>query len=75
MKKETFQIMKRPGIENEPIKVRTNFFEVTKLPKMKITHYDVTISPEVPPRLNRKVFACFSEENKNALGGVKPVYD
>ncbi|CAB4439380.1 unnamed protein product [Rhizophagus irregularis] len=75
MKKETFQIMKRPGIENEPIKVQTNFFEVTKLPKMKITHYDVTISPEVPPRLNRKVFACFSEENKNALGGVKPVYD
>ncbi|CAG8663706.1 17322_t:CDS:10 [Rhizophagus irregularis] len=67
--------MKRPGIENEPIKVQTNFFEVTKLPKMKITHYDVTISPEVPPRLNRKVFACFSEENKNALGGVKPVYD
>ncbi|PKK68178.1 Piwi-domain-containing protein [Rhizophagus irregularis] len=65
--------MKRPGIENEPIKVQTNFFEVTKLPKMKITHYDVTISPEVPPRLNRKVFACFSEENKNVLGGVKPV--
>ncbi|PKY60591.1 hypothetical protein RhiirA4_519173, partial [Rhizophagus irregularis] len=66
--------MKRP-IEREPIKVRTNFFEVTKLPKTKITHYDVTISPVVPPRLNRKVFACFSEENKRILGGVKPVYD
>ncbi|PKY61478.1 PAZ domain-containing protein [Rhizophagus irregularis] len=75
MEKETFQIMKRPGFESEPIKIRTNFFEVTKLPKMKIIYYDVKISPEVPPRLNRKVFTCFMEENKQALGGVKPVFD
>ncbi|CAB5182549.1 unnamed protein product [Rhizophagus irregularis] len=74
MEEETFQIMKRP-IERELTKVRTNFFEVTKLPKTKITHYDVTISPVVPWQLNKKLFACFSEENKKALGGVKPVYD
>ncbi|CAB4410376.1 unnamed protein product [Rhizophagus irregularis] len=75
MEKETFQIMKRPGFESEPIKVRTNFFEVTKLPKMNITHYDVTISPEVSSRLSRKVFNNFLEENQEALGGVKPVFD
>ncbi|EXX54101.1 hypothetical protein RirG_237720 [Rhizophagus irregularis DAOM 197198w] len=74
MEKETFQIMKRP-IERGPIKVRTNFFEVTKLPKTKITHYDVKISPEVPRRLNREVFNRFSEENQEALGGVKPVFN
>ncbi|PKY55107.1 Piwi-domain-containing protein [Rhizophagus irregularis] len=67
--------MKRPGFESEPIKVRTNFFEVTKLPKMNITHYDVTISPEVSSRLSRKVFNNFLEENQEALGGVKPVFD
>ncbi|PKY15738.1 Piwi-domain-containing protein [Rhizophagus irregularis] len=80
MSKETFQIMKRPGFGNKgvPIKIQTNFFEVTnKIPKMKITHYDVTIFPEVPPRLNinRKVFNHFSEENQVDLGGVKPVFD
>ncbi|PKB99050.1 Piwi-domain-containing protein [Rhizophagus irregularis] len=49
MEKETFQIIKRPGIGNkgEPIKVRANFFEVTKMQKTKIIHYDVTIKPEV----------------------------
>ncbi|MCE8166458.1 MAG: hypothetical protein I3270_02320 [Candidatus Moeniiplasma glomeromycotorum] len=77
MEKETYQIIKSPGIGNkgEPIKIRANFFEVTKIPKMRITHYDITISPEVPPRLNRKVFERFSKDNQDALGGVKPVYD
>ncbi|CAB4400131.1 unnamed protein product [Rhizophagus irregularis] len=77
MEKETFQIIKRPGIGNkgEPIKVRANFFEVTKMQKTKIIHYDVTIKPEVPPRLNRKVFNLFSEKNQEALGGVRPVFD
>ncbi|PKY23704.1 Piwi-domain-containing protein [Rhizophagus irregularis] len=77
MSKETFQIAKRPGIGNKgvPIKVRTNFFEVTKIPKMKIIHYFVTIFPKVSLRLNRKVFNHFSEENQRVLGGVKPVFD
>ncbi|RGB37332.1 Piwi domain-containing protein [Rhizophagus diaphanus] len=77
MSKETFQIIKRPGIGNKgvPIKVRTNFFEVTKIPKMKIIHYYVTIFPKVSLRLNRKIFNHFSEENQRVLGGVKPVFD
>ncbi|CAB4375543.1 unnamed protein product [Rhizophagus irregularis] len=31
--------------------------------------------PEVPPRLNRKIFNHFSEKNQEALGGVRPVFD
>ncbi|PKY52662.1 Piwi-domain-containing protein [Rhizophagus irregularis] len=77
MSKETFQIAKRPGIgrEGKQIRVRTNFFEVTKIPEMKIIHYYVTIFPKVSLRLNRKVFNHFSEENQRVLGGVKPVFD
>ncbi|POG72317.1 ribonuclease H-like domain-containing protein [Rhizophagus irregularis DAOM 181602=DAOM 197198] len=55
----------------EPVKIRTNYFEVTKMPKMKIIHYVIMIKPEVPPRLNRKIFNHFSEKNQEALGGVK----
>jgi eukaryotic translation initiation factor 2C len=33
------------------------------------------IKPEVPPRLNRKVFNHFSEKNQEVLGGVRPVFD
>ncbi|CAB4409322.1 unnamed protein product [Rhizophagus irregularis] len=59
----------------EQIKIRTNYFEVTKMPKMKIIHYVIMIKPEVPPRLNRKVFNHFSEKNQEVLGGVRPVFD
>ncbi|PKC01525.1 Piwi-domain-containing protein [Rhizophagus irregularis] len=77
MSKETFQIAKRPGFGNKgvPIRVRTNFFEVTKIPDMKIIHYYVTIFPKVSLRLNRKVFNHFSEDYQRVLGGVKPVFD
>ncbi|CAB5179818.1 unnamed protein product [Rhizophagus irregularis] len=61
--------------QGEQIKIRTNYFEVTKMPKMKIIHYVIIIKPEVPPRLNRKVLNHFSEKNQKALGGVRPVFD
>jgi hypothetical protein len=81
MEEAAFQItqfVRRPGIgrDGRPIRVRTNFFEVTTMPEMNITQYDVTITPEVPQRLNRKVFDRFVRDNQQgALGGAKPVYD
>ncbi|GBB93582.1 hypothetical protein RclHR1_00220016 [Rhizophagus clarus] len=81
MEEPPFQLtefVKRPGIGHvgKQIKVRTNFFEVTSLPETDIFHYDVTITPEVPQQLNRKVFNIFSEQNRNrALGGARPVFD
>lgn len=78
---EPFQLtefVKRPGVGHvgKQMKVRTNFFEITSLPEMEILHYDVTITPEVPQQLNRKVFDLFSEQNRTgALGNAKPVFD
>ncbi|CAG8516305.1 10444_t:CDS:10 [Funneliformis caledonium] len=61
--------MEKSGIN---IRVRTNFFEVTKLPEANIIHYDITISPDVSPILNRKVFR---ELERSAFDVVRPVFD
>lgn len=81
MEEAAFQItqfVRRPGIghEGRNIRVRANYFEITSIPQMNIIQYDVTITPEVPQRLNRKVFNCFVDQNYNgALGNSRPVYD
>ena len=70
--------VKRPGLGKIgfPVKVRANFFEVTALPDSDIHHYDISIIPEVPPALNRKIFKHFEEHHSESdLGKVKPVYD
>jgi hypothetical protein len=80
MEEAAFQItqfVKRPGFgqRGKPIKVRTNFFEILSMPEENILHYDVTITPKVPQRLNRKVFDRFVERNQGILRGAKPVFD
>jgi hypothetical protein len=58
------------------INVRTNFFEVKSLPGANIYHYNVTITPEVPPILNRQIFQHLEElHSKRNLGKIKSVYD
>ena len=64
------------GVIGRAIEVRTNFFEITSLPQSSIIHYDVTISPDVPPVINRKVYEEFETHQRNgALNGLKPVFD
>lgn len=80
MEEPAFQItqfVKRPiaGNVGRKIRVRANFFEITKMQDANILHYDVNITPEVPPRLNMKVFDRFVEQNQRALGNAKPVFD
>ena len=69
--------VKRPGLGRigRQIKVRANFFEIKKLPDANIHQCNVTITPEVPPALNRKIYKYFEEINSEALGKIKPVYD
>ncbi|CAG8457935.1 8826_t:CDS:2 [Funneliformis mosseae] len=69
--------VKRPGVgrEGRPLKVRANFFEVTSLPDSNVHHYDVTITPEVPPSLNRKIYCEFEALNENILATARPVFD
>lgn len=72
------QFVKRPGTCDigVPIRVRANFFEVTKMQDMNISQYEVNIKPTVPQRLNRRVFSRFMEQYREiALGGARPVFD
>jgi len=58
------------------IRVRTNFFEVKHFPDQNIIHYDVTVTPDVPPSLNRQVFQRFEDTFlTTTLGNVRAVYD
>ena len=69
------ELVKRPGLGRvgRPINIRTNYFEITALPSSDIYHYNIVITPKVPPALNRKVFQV--AENSNFFGGVRPVFD
>ncbi|CAG8434696.1 7785_t:CDS:10 [Diversispora eburnea] len=62
------EFVQRPdlGRLGKGIRVRSNFFEVTSLPQENIIHYDVTITPDVPPVLNRKIYEEFERENLNS---------
>ena len=75
---EITPFVRRPGVgrEGRPIKVRTNFFEVITMPENNIIHYDVSITPEVPPRLNMKIFESFvNQYRERDLGNARPVFD
>ncbi|CAG8452684.1 14080_t:CDS:1, partial [Acaulospora morrowiae] len=71
------ELVKRPGTgrAGRQIRVRANFFEVTSFLRNNVHHYDVTITPEVPPKLNRKIFKKFEEDNADTLNNIRPVFD
>ncbi|RHZ87940.1 hypothetical protein Glove_28g30 [Diversispora epigaea] len=76
--RRTTDFAMRPGLgeAGKAVRVRTNFFEATALPDANILHFDVTITPDVPPALNRKIFQTFEEKYRGtALGGVRTVFD
>ncbi|KAG0335588.1 Eukaryotic translation initiation factor 2C [Podila horticola] len=70
--------VKRPQIGKlgKPVNIRSNFFEVTKLPNVTIHHYDVTISSDMPPPVNRKIFEqMMSSYGASDLNNARPVFD
>ncbi|KFH71161.1 hypothetical protein MVEG_04007 [Podila verticillata NRRL 6337] len=72
------EYVKRPGTGTvgKPIRIHANFFEITQLPNINVTHYDVTITPDVPPIVNRKVYEHFMTLHRiSDLGGARPVFD
>jgi hypothetical protein len=79
MSLELTELVKRPGAGNvgKPVRVRTNFFEVTSFPTQNIHHYDVTIDPAgTPPAIYRKVWKCFEDTNgQGILTGIKTIFD
>jgi N-terminal domain of argonaute len=72
------EFVKRPDVGNtgRATRVRANFFEVQSFPRNHIHHYDVTITPDVPPVINRKIWKTFEDQDgQGSLKGIRPVYD
>lgn len=72
------EYVKRPqvGKIGKAVNIRSNFFEVTKLPNVTIHHYDVTISSDMPPPVNRKIFEqMMSSYGASDLNNARPVFD
>ncbi|KAJ3190728.1 Eukaryotic translation initiation factor 2C, partial [Dinochytrium kinnereticum] len=69
----------RPGVgaSGRQIQVRANFFPIQSLPQLPIHHYEVVITPDVPPAKSRRVYQLWEDEAllSGELGGVRPVFD
>jgi len=68
----------RPGLgkAGRPLQVKVNTFPVTKLPEDDLYHYDMSIEPEVPTKLNRQIFAVMEEQFRNSsFKGVSLAFD
>ncbi|KAF9165771.1 eukaryotic translation initiation factor 2C, 3 [Actinomortierella ambigua] len=70
--------VRRPGYGTKGTRteVLSNFFPVTKLPDVLVYHYDITITPDVPPTVNRKVFSGLETEYlASDFNNVRPFFD
>lgn len=57
-------------------RVLVNYFPVTKLPVGEIIQYDVTVTPDVPRAVKRKIFGVVEANfGKSAFGGKNVAYD
>lgn len=72
------EFVRRRGVgkAGKAVNIRSNFFEVTKLPTVVIHHYDVSISNDVSPPVNRRIFEQLTKSYRTSdLGGAQPVFD
>ncbi|KAK3825007.1 MAG: Piwi domain-containing protein, partial [Benniella sp.] len=70
--------VKRPdfGKAGKVVQVRSNHFEVTKLPNITIYHYDISVVPDVTPSVNRRIFTeLMARHRESDLGNIHPVFD
>lgn len=65
------------GKAGKPVRVRANFFEVTRFITSNVFHYDITIDPPTAsPAIYRKVWRAFEDSNgQGILMGIKTIYD
>ncbi|KAF9935761.1 Eukaryotic translation initiation factor 2C [Modicella reniformis] len=73
----TPQTSKRPfhGSAGQVVTVRTNVFEMM-FKDVAVSHYDVDITPTVPPAIQRRIYEEFIQNYGDTdLDGVRPVYD
>ncbi|RKP05373.1 Piwi domain-containing protein [Thamnocephalis sphaerospora] len=69
--------VKRPGAGRggRQVRINTNYYAFKTMPQGNIIQYDVTITPDVPPIINRQVMATFEEHNSARMQGKKLIYD
>jgi hypothetical protein len=68
----------RPGTGSvgKGIKLVANYYQVTKLPVGEIIQYDVSITPDVPRAVKRKIFGIVEGNfGSSAFGGKGVAYD
>ncbi|KAI9314758.1 Piwi domain-containing protein [Dichotomocladium elegans] len=65
------------GRAGKPMRVRSNFFEITRFPIDHLYHYDISIDPpSAPPAIFRKVWKAFEDtKGHSVLRGIKTIYD
>ena len=74
--KTKFPKRPQPGTTGKGIRLFANYVEVTGLPVGELVQYDVSINPEVPRALNRRIFELVeSSYRKSAFGGKILAYD
>jgi len=66
-------IRRGTGTAGRRVLVLANAFRVNNIPDFNVMHYDFTIVPEVPSRVNRQVFAEMKRTGK--FGDIAAVYD
>ena len=63
------------GTRGQPIQLKVNLFPV-RFPRGELYHYDITIAPKCPKRINRVVFEALMEKYaRDIIGRQKPVFD
>ncbi|KAG0012896.1 Eukaryotic translation initiation factor 2C [Podila clonocystis] len=61
------------GTQGRPLQVKANFFAIKKLPVDTVWHYDVSITPDLPPARARKLWREI--EKLEELAKTKTVFD
>ncbi|KAG0320493.1 Eukaryotic translation initiation factor 2C [Podila horticola] len=61
------------GTQGRPLQVKANFFAIKKLPVDTVWHYDVSITPELPPARARKLWKEI--EKLEELAKTKTAFD
>ncbi|KAF9117006.1 hypothetical protein BGX27_007060 [Mortierella sp. AM989] len=63
------------GSAGRPTSVSANFFPLRTLPSSKIFHYDVAITPEIPPQKAKLIWTALSKEGDFASDHARTVFD
>ncbi|KAF9395577.1 hypothetical protein BGX21_009854 [Mortierella sp. AD011] len=63
------------GTIGRPTQVTANFFRLKTLPTSKIFHYDVGITPEIPPQKARTIWETLSKEADFTNDHSRTVFD